>query len=56
MHDYELPQLHYTVVRANLCQMGIAGDNSWGALTHEEYLLPKDERLNFSFRFKGLKI
>jgi beta-galactosidase len=54
MHGYELPQPHYTVVRANLRQMGIAGDNSWGALTHEEYLLPKDEKLSFSFRFKGI--
>jgi beta-galactosidase len=34
--------------------MGIAGDNSWGALTHEEYLLPHDEKLNFSFSFKGI--
>jgi len=54
MHDYELPQPHYTVVRANLRQMGIGGDNSWGALTHEEYLLPTDEKLSFSFRFKGI--
>jgi len=54
MHDYELPQIHYTVVRVILKQMGIAGDNSWGALTHEEYLLPTDEKLSFSFTFKGV--
>jgi len=54
MHDYELPQVHYTVIRANLKQMGIGGDNSWGALTHEEYLLPTDEELKFSFKFKGI--
>jgi beta-galactosidase len=54
MHDYELPQIHYTVVRANLKQMGIAGDNTWGALTHEEFLLPADEKLSFSFTFKGV--
>jgi beta-galactosidase len=54
MHDYELPQVHYTVVRANLCQMGIGGDNSWGARTHEEYLLPTDKRISFSFSFKGI--
>ena len=54
MHDYELPQPHYTVVRANLRQMGVAGDNSWGARTHDEYLLPTDETLRFSFTFKGI--
>jgi len=54
MHHYELPEPHYTVVRANLRQMGIAGDQSWGARTHEEYLLPTDEKLSFSFSFKGI--
>jgi len=54
MHHYELPQVHYTVVRANLRQMGIAGDQSWGARTHEEYLLPTDEKLKFTFSFKGV--
>ena len=53
MHSYELPEPHYTVVCANLRQMGIAGDNSWGALTHEEYLLPTNEKLSFGFSFKG---
>lgn len=41
-HAFELPQVHYTVVRAALGQMGIAGDDSWGARTHEEYLLNAD--------------
>jgi len=54
MHSYELPQPHYTVVRANLRQMGIAGDNTWGALTHDEYLLPANEKLSFTFSFKGI--
>ena len=54
MHHYELPEVHYTVVRANLRQMGIAGDQSWGARTHDEYLLPTDKKLSFSFSFKGI--
>ncbi|MCL2662390.1 MAG: DUF4981 domain-containing protein [Oscillospiraceae bacterium] len=54
MHDYELPQVHYTVVRANLRQMGIGGDQSWGARTHDEYLLPTNEKMHFSFKFKGI--
>jgi len=54
MHHFELPLPHYTVLRVNLMQMGIAGDNTWGARTHDEYLLPTNEPLNFSFSFKGL--
>jgi beta-galactosidase len=54
MHHYELPEPHYTVVRANFRQMGIAGDQSWGARTHDEYLLPTDKELSFSFSFKGV--
>ena len=54
MHHYELPDPHYTVVRANFRQMGIAGDQSWGARTHDEYLLPTDKKLSFSFSFKGV--
>lgn len=53
-HGYELPQIHYTVIRAALGQMGIAGDDSWGAKTHEEYLLKADERMEFTFCFKGI--
>jgi beta-galactosidase len=33
--------------------MGIAGDDSWGARTHEEYLLKTDRRLVFAFDFRG---
>ena len=54
MHPYELPEVHYTVVRAAKGQMGIGGDDSWGSRTHEEYLLKVDEKMTFSFVFKGL--
>ncbi len=53
-HAYELPQVHYTVIRAALGQMGIGGDDSWGARPHREYLLPADRRLEFTFSFKGI--
>ena len=53
-HPYELPEVHYTVVRVALQQMGIAGDDSWGAKTHEEYLLPKEKDLSFTFCFRGI--
>ena len=54
MHPYELPEVHYTVVRAAKGQMGIGGDDSWGARTHEEYLLETNKKMEFSFVFKGL--
>lgn len=53
-HPYELPQVHYTVVRAALGQMGIAGDDSWGAPTHPEYLLDAGEKMTFTFSFRGI--
>ena len=54
MHPYELPEVHYTVVRAAKAQMGIGGDDSWGARTHSEYLLNADGKMEFSFVFRGL--
>lgn len=53
-HPYELPEVHYTVIRAAMGQMGIAGDDSWGSPTHPEYLLRPDEKMEFSFSFKGI--
>ena len=54
MHPYELPEVHYTVIRAALQQMGVGGDNSWGAMTHEEFLLDVGEKMEFSFYMKGI--
>lgn len=53
-HPYELPPIHYTVVRVALGQMGIAGDDSWGARTHQEHLLPISNKMEFNFSFKGI--
>lgn len=53
-HEYELPRVHYTVVRVAKGQMGIAGDDSWGAKTHEEFLLDVSKKMTFEFSFKGI--
>ena len=53
-HPYELPEIHYTVVRVAMMQMGVGGDDSWGARTHPEYLLPAEKDLSFSFYFRGI--
>ena len=53
-HSYELPEIHYSVVRVALQQMGVGGDNTWGARTHPEYLLPAEQDLHLRFCFRGI--
>lgn len=53
-HPYELPDVHHTIVRVAMQQMGVGGDDSWGAKPHPEYLLPAERDLHFQFRFKGI--
>ena len=53
-HPFELPPVHYTVVRVSLGQMGISGDDTWGSLTHPEYLLDVSKKMEFSFYMKGI--
>lgn len=53
-HAYELPQVHYTVVRVAQAQMGVAGDDSWGARVHPEYLLDVSAKKVFTFAFRGV--
>ncbi len=52
-HENELPPVHYTVIRAALAQTGVAGDNSWGAEPHPEYLLDVSRPMDFRFSFRG---
>ncbi|MBQ7887670.1 MAG: DUF4981 domain-containing protein [Clostridia bacterium] len=54
-HPDELPPVHYTVIRAALRQMGVAGDDSWGAHTHDEYLIDVSRKLEFEFSFCGIE-
>lgn len=53
-HHYELPPAFNTIVRVSKQQMGIAGDDTWGARTHEEYLIDIEDKLEFTFSFKGI--
>jgi beta-galactosidase len=39
-HAYMVRRQPFTEVRLDWHQMGVGGDNSWGALTHPEYRLP----------------
>ena len=53
-HHFELPPVHYTVVRVAKKQMGVGGDDSWGSHTHPEYLLDASEKMEFTFCFRGI--
>lgn len=48
-HPYKLPRSSKTVVRVNDKQMGVGGDDSWGAPIHPEYKLFANRPYNFAF-------
>lgn len=54
-HAYKLPRQTRTVVRVNLRQMGVGGDDSWGAPVHTEFTLPADRVYTHSFALLPLK-
>ena len=49
MHEEELTQSSNTWVRILACQSGVGGDDSWGAPVHDEYLIPSDKEIKFTF-------
>ena len=53
-HAYELPPVDSTVVRVAQAQMGVAGDDSWGARVHPEYLVDVSREKYFRFCFRGV--
>ena len=53
-HGYELPPVCYTVLKMSSRQMGVGGDDSWGARTHPEYLLDVSKPVEFAFSLKGI--
>lgn len=53
-HPYELPRFFHTVVRCSLAQMGVGGDDSWGAKVHDEFLLSNQNSYHFEFEMKGI--
>ncbi|MDD6415651.1 MAG: beta-galactosidase, partial [Lactobacillus porci] len=49
-HWFDLPDSEYSWVKLLAAQMGVGGDDSWGAPVHDAYLLPssKPYELNFT--------
>lgn len=48
-HPYKLPVSNKTVLRVNDKQMGVGGDDSWGAPTHVEYKLLTNRPYSLAF-------
>lgn len=53
-HDYQLTPRKEVVLRVNHRQMGVGGDNSWGAHTHDEYKLLPNRTYTYTYRLRPL--
>jgi beta-galactosidase len=49
MHPVDLVERDFVELNIDLKQMGVGGDDSWGARTHPKYTLPAQ---NYSYRFR----
>ena len=54
-HPYELPRRSENFIRINYKQMGVGGDNSWGAKPHAEFTLYANRNDTYSFRIKNVE-
>lgn len=48
-HQFELPEQNYTYVTIIMKQMGVGGDDSWGAPVLKEFCLPANKDYEYSF-------
>jgi beta-galactosidase len=53
-HAYQLTPREEVVLRVNHRQMGVGGDNSWGAQTHDAYKLFADRDYAYTYRLRPL--
>ena len=54
MHRDELPDPTYTWVRIAAKQMGVGGDDSWGAPVHKEFKINSEEAVSLEFIVSSL--
>jgi len=50
-HACEIRKSEFIYLHLDLKQMGVGGDNSWGATVHPEYTIPAKE-YGYTIRFK----
>ncbi|MFB3163826.1 glycoside hydrolase family 2 TIM barrel-domain containing protein [Neobacillus sp. 179-J 1A1 HS] len=55
-HGYKLPESDKVALRINYKQMGVGGDDSWGAKTHPEFTLYANRSYTYCFTFKGIEM
>lgn len=53
-HIYKLPNTNHIALRVNHKQMGVGGDDSWGAKTHSDFTLYANKSYSYSFTIKGI--
>ncbi|MDU0302982.1 glycoside hydrolase family 2 TIM barrel-domain containing protein [Streptomyces sp. PAL114] len=53
-HDYQLTPRDAVVLRVSHRQMGVGGDDSWGAHTHDEFKLLADRDYAYTYRLRPL--
>ncbi|KRM01335.1 DUF4981 domain-containing protein [Limosilactobacillus gastricus] len=54
-HQEELAPSQTTWVKLLAAQMGVGGDDSWGAPVHSEFMLPADQKYRLSFTIEPLQ-
>ncbi|MDQ0974769.1 hypothetical protein QFZ31_004647 [Neobacillus niacini] len=55
-HGYKLPEIDKVTLRINYKQMGVGGDDSWGAKTHPEFTLYANRTYTYCFTLKGIEM
>jgi beta-galactosidase len=53
-HLHKLPASDKVTVRINYKQMGVGGDDSWGARTHPEFTLYADKTYSYYYSIRGI--
>lgn len=53
-HEYELSKSNYTYVTISMKQMGVGGDDSWGAPVLDEFCIPSNKNYEYSFYIRNI--
>ena len=55
LHPFDLVKSDNTILNINYKQMGVGGDNSWGALPHDEFLIKPTSNYGYNYRIVPVK-
>lgn len=56
LHSYMLNKNDFITLRLNYKQMGLGGDNAWGARPHDEFLNHADQNYTYTFTIRPVNI